>query len=473
MCIVVGMNLAEPGPRRSMKESEPQYDDGDVEITDLDASNAGYTPPRLVTRLGLLLLDRHYRRPVTFATAAVALLAVVLILVNTVLVRTSGSGSELEPPAQPGQSSNYTYIIQANPPWGHLFVDEHAARLYPDQGFKSIMLSAGRHKLTWQARPFTDQQCTITVPPQSGVDTCVHPEFTMINSASVDTVIVFQAALNLLKPETRAALIQIVQETLDGQQSGEMVQPGEVYAISSLTYHTSSKPCVLTQDESAALCYQSANQPLRATVSFQLDTDTSPSAPCIGGTCNYNGEDCRLFCDAPAYDTFFAPPPSSHWDTFAIVHIVWHYYTSQGQLVTPAETDSFIWGQQDEHLVPFSISWDGASWHVVTRLDSAPPQSNPMCDAAMADTGTLLYSDAHTSFSFDSIPAPSPALGCLIKIQQVSLPETPTPSSPVPAAYLLHRFGVLLAVNDAAHRLLPFLPLADAYETRLAKQLGG
>lgn len=453
-------------------DPEEVQNEQDVEITDLDEASAGSRLPSLVSRLELLLLDRRYRRPVTFATAAVALLTVVLILVNTVPVRTSGPSSGLEPLAQTGQPSNYTYIIQANPPWGHLFVDGHAARLYPDQGFQSIILSTGRHELIWQARLFTDQQCTIAVPPESGVDTCTHPEFTMINSASVNTVIVFQAALNLLKPGTRAALIQMVQEALDGQQSGEMVQPGEVYAISSLTYHTSSKPCVLTQDESAALCYQSTNQPLRATVSYQLDTDTSPNAPCIGGTCIYNGEDCRLFCDAPAYEMPVAPRASSPWNTFAIVHIVWHYYTSQGQLVTPAETDSFIWGQQDEHLVPLSITWDGASWHVITRFDSVSFQSDPMCDAAIGDVGTLLYADAHTSFSFDSIPAPSPALGCLIKIQQVSLPQTPTPTSPTPAAYLLHRFGVLLAVNDAARRLLPFLPLADAYETRLAKQLG-
>lgn len=457
-----------------MDEHNPEevQNDQDVEITDLDESSAGSRPPRLVSRLALLVLDRRYRRPVTFATAAVALLAVILILANTVPVRMSGPGSGIEPPAQTAQPGNYTYIIQASPPWGHLFVDGHAARLYPDQGFQSIILSTGRHKLTWQARPFTVQQCSIAVPPESGVDTCTHPEFTMINSASVDTVIVFQATLNSLKPGTRAALIQMVQETLDGQRSGEMVQPGEVYAISSLTYHTTSKPCVLTQDESAALCYQSANQPLRATVSFQLDTDTSPSAPCIGGTCFYNGEDCRLFCDAPAYETPVAPFASLRWNTFAIVHIVWHYYTSQGQIVTPAETDSFIWGQQDEHLVPLSITWDGASWHVMAPYDSEPSQSSPMCDAAIGDVSTLLYADARTSFSFDPIPAPSPALGCLIKIQQVSLPETPTPSSPVPVAYLLHRFGVLLAVNDAARRLVPFLPLADAYETRLAKQLG-
>ncbi len=38
-------------------------------------------------------------------------------------------------------------------------------------------------------------------------------------------------------------------------------------------------------------------------------------------------------------------------------------------------------------------------------------------------------------------------------------------------AACLHRFGVLLAVNNLAHRLWPFLPVANAYEKRLAEQL--
>jgi len=86
---------------------------------------------------------------------------------------------------------------------------------------------------------------------------------------------------------------------------------------------------------------------------------------------------------------------------------------------------------------------------------------------------TLLLADTHTDFEFDTIPAPTFALGCLLQVKEVTLPSTPTPIAPAPVATFLHRFGVLVAVNDAAHRLLPFLPLADVYEMRLAKLLGG
>ena len=458
-----------------MDEQKPEQlqDDQGVEITDLDKPGAEPSSSRLVSRFASLPFDRRYRRPVTLVSFVLALLAIALILTSTTSLRSllPGAGAGLS--AQPTQPGKYTYIIQATPAWGHLFVDGQSARLYPDQGLRSILLSPGRHRLAWRAVPFTQQQCTIEVPPESGVDTCTHPVFTMLSSGRVDSIIVFHGSLSLLAPTTRAALIQAAQQALNGQQSADAVQPGEVYAISSLAFNTASNPCVLSRDQSAALCYQSTKQLLRATVSFQLDTDTSSGGPCVGGTCIFNGEDCRLFCDAPAYELPVAPSPSSSWNTYAIVHILWHYYTPRGQLVVPAETDSFIWGQQDEHLVSLSITWDGLSWHVTTHLDyQQPPLIDPMCDAALGDVGTLLFADARTSYSFETVPASTFALGCLIKVQLFNGPATSTPSSAAPVAYLLHRFGVLLAVNEEAHRLLPFLPLADVYEVHLAEQLG-
>ena len=46
-----------------------------------------------------------------------------------------------------------------------------------------------------------------------------------------------------------------------------------------------------------------------------------------------------------------------------------------------------------------------------------------------------------------------------------------TINTPPGLAYCLLRFGVLLAVNDAAHHFWPNLPVADAYEQSLAQQL--
>jgi hypothetical protein len=40
-----------------------------------------------------------------------------------------------------------------------------------------------------------------------------------------------------------------------------------------------------------------------------------------------------------------------------------------------------------------------------------------------------------------------------------------------PTANVLYRFGVLYAANDAAHRLLPSLPLVDAHDQQIASQI--
>jgi hypothetical protein len=456
-----------------MNDGKPPINNQDIEITDLDSSGTSSRSSRFVS----IALNRRYRYPLTFVTAALVLLAMLLVFVSSDSVRSllSGSGGSLN--AQPTQPSSYSYLVEADPPWGHLLVDGHSAHFYPVQGFQSIMLANGRHELTWVAAPFATQWCVLSVPPESGVDTCEHPEsFFNPNGEqrSVGSIIVFQASLSFLSPALRAELVQAAQDALDLQQSSETVQPGEAYAISSLAFQTASKPCALTLDQSAAICYQSARQPLQATVSFQLDTDTTASGPCAGGECLYNGEDCRLFCDAPAYfDTPQVPSSPAQWNTFAIAHILWQYRTPQGQLIVPIEADSFIWGQQDEHLVPFNVTWDGVSWHVTTSLaNQQAPVSNPMCDAANNDIVTLLFRDPSIEFTVISIPAPTFALGCLIEVQQVSLPATPTPAASASTAFFLHRFGVLVAVDAPAHHLLPFVPVADGFEMQLAEQLG-
>jgi hypothetical protein len=51
-----------------------------------------------------------------------------------------------------------------------------------------------------------------------------------------------------------------------------------------------------------------------------------------------------------------------------------------------------------------------------------------------------------------------------------NLANTPDPSDSQ-VAYFLEHFGIPLAVNDAAHKLQPQLPLADAYERSQAQQL--
>ena len=66
------------------------------------------------------------------------------------------------------------------------------------------------------------------------------------------------------------------------------------------------------------------------------------------------------------------------------------------------------------------------------------------------------------------------ASGCLVEFElQDDAFRTTTPNvSPPLVAEIMQRFGVLLAVNDIAHHLFPFLPVANAYEKQLAQQWG-
>jgi hypothetical protein len=89
-----------------------------------------------------------------------------------------------------------------------------------------------------------------------------------------------------------------------------------------------------------------------------------------------------------------------------------------------------------------------------------------MQSAALNNSGMQIQTQ------YPSVARADLGAGCLVTITQQpasSSSLTPPPSSQV--AYCLHRFGVLLAVNNLAHRLWPFLPVANAYEKRLAQQL--
>ena len=105
---------------------------------------------------------------------------------------------------------------------------------------------------------------------------------------------------------------------------------------------------------------------------------------------------------------------------------------------------------------------------------------NPVCDAAMGDLYTLenavpAATGQETQTSMNAIQGTTFASGCLIEFKlQTGVFPVPTPTPPpLVVAYVMQRFGVLLAVNSAAHHLFPFLPVASAYEKQLAQQWAG
>lgn len=468
-------------------ESEEPQDDLEFEITDLDkADGDGPVAARLPEKPVLLL--RKHRGLVTVATTGLVVLALLLILFSIAPIR------QLFTPAV--QQTTFYYRLDANPPWGHLYVDGRAVRMNATEVFPLITLTRGKHTLLWRADPFAPQQCVVMVPVGSGIDNCKHPQVPP-DSGGTDSYISFPVDLNMLSTAQRTALLQTTQAVFDSQQSSEMVRMGELYAQTSYVAGPNQPSCTVLQI--AALCLADANQPLKATLRLQLDTNESF---CNAGACESNGPNCLLFCDLFLYASQNLNVSPTVWQATVYVQLFWQFTALNGRVVADNQADTFIRGQQNDTQAPLNITWNGRRWGVATTIIGDYGYSgDPVCDAATRDLYSLQNTvpavtseDALTSMN--PIPGTTFASGCLIefKLQTGVLPAptpaprhpgatrppvvlqtgvfpAPTPAPPPPlVAFVIQRFGVLLAVNSAAHHLFPFLPIADAYEKQLALQ---
>ncbi len=430
-------------------EFERPQSDFEVEITDLDELDTVTSPSRPEPRRKFSPRQRWLQLT---AINGVLILAMVIILASTAAVRGLVSSVSIRPTPSPiptlGPGVDLFYV-RGDPAWGRLFIDGHPTAL-PDIGTDPpLRLARGQHLLTWQAAPFLTQQCTVSVPP-SLTDTCSDHEAIQFNTGPYASVISISVSLATLSGARLVALLQAAQAALDARQSTDTVRPGEHYALAP-----DNPTCKNPQ------CYATASQPLRATLSFQLDTNEASNKACIDpqpGVCVLNNQNCRLFCT----NTFLTSPATQEWVVFAPVLSLWTFTTMNGQVLARDVPDDSSWyhatGQTlDESLVQLSITWDSRGWHVglSVNLDSQgapyPGYFDPAC-AAMTHQLSLsppVVNGAAASLQWQFASGTLPAAGCVA----VGLPQpddftTPAPShSPQPVFYYLHRFGVLLAVN--------------------------
>lgn len=347
-----------------------------------------------------------------------------------------------------------------------------------------LRFARGQHQLVWQADPFLAQRCTVSVPPNIA-GTCSDRETTRVSSRRSAWVITFSESLASLAGSPRATLLQAAQAALDARQSTDTVQPGEHYVLAP------NDPACESHSQ-AYQCYATASQPVRATLSFQLDTNEASRETCIDiqpGNCTLNNQDCRLFCGG----LFPAPFSTKEWDVFAPVLSLWTFATMDGRVLARNVPDDsaqdYATGQTlDESLVQLRITWDKMGWHValpanMDSQDAGEQRSgyfNPVCAAMAQQVGSLdPPADANGEPVYPQWQFASGTLaasGCLA----VGTPRpgdgvtTPTPThAPQPVFYYLHRFGVLLAVNKLAQNIGLLLPFANAYEQQLARGLVG
>src|SRR6266516_1739141 len=389
-------------------EPERPQDDFEIEITDIDALESADSSSRPWRQSPFPRFSPHQRRLQLTITSTIVVLAVLLLLGSTAPVRELVGRALVVPTLTPVPTSGPEadlFYIQANPPWGHLSIDGHEVAHLPRINVDPpLRFPQGQYVLVWHADPFPPQSCTLSVPARYRTDSCT----------KYGSIITFAASLNMLPALQRALLMQATQTVLDSTQSSETIQPGELYAFAPAIAGSQNNPCRITPQ--SVLCFATAKEPLRATLRFQLDTDTSPGGPCsISQACILNGQDCRLFCDAPG-GTISPSAIISEWNVLAVVRSLWEYVTPGGQIIAQDQADTFIAEMANDHFVPLSITWNNPGWQVSPLFpNSQAPFGDPVCDSAIGDAqalaGAFVINNLPVQVQERSLSGANPAAG--------------------------------------------------------------
>lgn len=432
-------------------------DHRDVQIVDLpgegDAARAGKR----------VLLPSRFRPPPVRRRRLIMLVvlaAMTLLIILASIASIRGFVARIIPtptPTPPLYAS--LFYVQGEPPWGQLVIDGLTIAHLPAFATGTpLRLSYGRHMLQWRAAPFITQSCTLTVPADFGSDTCIDNTSVLTRGGKDVMAVTFMPTLNNLPPDQQASLISATQVALDGQRSTTTVRPGEYYALPASCRET------LPIGIQIAQCYYVARQPLKATLSFQLDVSASEDAPCDSppttGACTFSAQNCHLFCSMD-----FAP---SAWDAGIAVQASWTFTRTDGQVVARNVPDN----PSEEDFVPMRITWDRVGWHVTPLLsDSSSSSGYPVCQPLESNLNLLGEPMTAGPWQWKFAAGSVLADGCVAEAILESASGA-TPVTPAHGAYFLYRFGIILAANSEARNSSdwPYLPVADAYEQALAQR---
>ena len=449
-----------------MKEEQQDnsHNDQDIEIVEIDD---GPIPDKKVPSLPqpLLALVPRQRRTQAFVTVSLVVLVLIALLGSNVSIRNKVIQAVVPPtptPIAPIVAGTDNFYASGDVGWGHLFVDGKLISNVPDAYDNNgnlnapIHLARGTHTLLWRADPFPPQTCTISVPNNYRTDTCKYSNFESGNG----WVITFPSDITVLPTALRSSLLAAAQAALQSYASTDTVQLGEVYTTD------------LVSKQQAI-----AHEPLKVTLHYELDTDLSASlVECSpfnfagAQNCLLGTQDCRTFCLATQY--FNIPSlPAQTWNVFAAARSVWDYTTLTGKSVVQHQVDqvnvTFV-----DHLIPLQVSWDGTHWHVKSNFSLIADNSVQSFISSICDSSAWNIpqpeNEAQATANWSIVAVSKATAGCLGIATLYSSQVTHPPQTP---ALFLFRFGVLLAVNDIAHRYWPGVQLAGPYAQQLAQQL--
>jgi hypothetical protein len=326
-------------------------------------------------------------------------------------------------------------------PWGKLLMDgklvTNVESEQPYTGFEqlytSLRIPHGRHQLEYSAPPFPTLTCWISVPAARS-DTC--PLIDTRGAQDVTPPFPAERVLNLggdpasLLPTLLASLQSTAARTIAALESSATIAAGDTYA-----------------DATGVL--QVAPSRMAATLSYAMATDPKSDYTVPGSAHN-----CAILCDIQPAS--YLSDAHALWVVAAHVRPAWMYTLANGGAIPGSAAPQ---GILPDSIVPLSVTWDGA-WHVGIADSLA---TSPICFVALNLFAALHLAGAPLS-SVKLISAPTPADGCLAAGDAVDV----TGVARIPFT-VMYRFGLLFAVDDEAHQLLPTMPVADAHLRALAR----
>ncbi len=326
-------------------------------------------------------------------------------------------------------------------PWGRLLMDgkpvTNVESEQPYTGFEqlytSLRIPYGRHQLAYSAPPFPTVQCRISVPA-SHSDTCP-----LVDTRGIQDVIPpfpAERVLNLsgdpasLSPDLLSSLQFAAARTIATLASSTTITADDSFA------NTTGAP-------------QVASDRMTATLSYSMATDPKSDYTVPGSAHN-----CAILCDIQPAS--YLSDAHALWVVAAHVRPAWTYTQENvGAIPGSAAPQGIL----PDSIVPLSVTWDGA-WHVGIADSLA---TSPICFVALNLFAALHLAGAPLS-NLKLISAPTPADGCLAAGDAVDV----TGVARIPFT-VMYRFGLLFAVDDEAHQLLPGMRVADARLRALAR----
>jgi hypothetical protein len=432
-----------------------------------------------VSGLGPRLSSRARLRRLAISVAAV-LLALLVVVAGLPTLRQDALALLIAPTPTPTLASlpgADTFYFLATPPWVTVLVDGRPLDRVPvaDEPLvplhlAPVQLPRGVHTFEWRGTPFLTQRCTLPVPLPFLYEPRGHAcVFLPYLDSPPGYVVQQRESLATLPPAQQSALQAAMADGLVTASASAVIQPGEPY-LAPGPPPSGSRVVV-------------AHAPLRATLQYRLHVASTWtwSEPCAvspdAQPCRFPGQDCRQLCTAtPSMASITSGADRVAWMVGVPVQAAWEL-TTLGFTAVSSELQGPGPGAL---LALLRISWDGTNWHVTPLFGhaaGAPVTDDAICaparDWLTSTNGPLpspLVATGRPGVGVEYVAGPDPTDGCFVSVDSSALNFAPVPPLVQPATFLL-RFGVLIALNAAAHQLAPQLPVAGAHERAIASRL--